>query len=303
MSTRFDAGVAASSQHLDQRAEPVPRRRFVGSGQRRSDRGRGARTRCRATRDRRIAEASWSAWGPTTTCTQPRLPRAPSRPALPHRWPRHRSPRATVWWCKYRSRRCSPPAQRVHEAARAIGAARRPGRSTCRRHGSRLAPRGSSGRNTEAERHGQQAHHHLRQPGQKGRERKAQVKPGHGLATLGQGRTIHREARGRGPNTARPTGRSRAGRTRGFRRPQPPPVLAGAVCGQPDQPQRRRMERVDHRPDRRIVAAGGERVLGEVVGPHREKVGLGGELVRQHRGRRHLDHHPSSTGRVRPSSA
>ena len=63
------------------------------------------------------------------------------------------------------------------------------------------------------------------------------------------------------------------------------PCAARALAGRGDQPQHRRVQRVDPRRRRRIAAIGGERILAEVVGADREEIGLGGEAGRRARPR------------------
>ena len=59
-----------------------------------------------------------------------------------------------------------------------------------------------------------------------------------------------------------------------------------------DEAYHSRLERRGQFGDRRVGPVGGERVLDEVVGPDAEEVADIGEAVGDHRGRRHLDHHP-----------
>ena len=66
--------------------------------------------------------------------------------------------------------------------------------------------------------------------------------------------------------------------------------------GRRDQAQHRRMQRVELAGQLRMRAIHRERVLRKVVGADRQEIGLGGELVGEHRRGGRLDHHAERSG-------
>ena len=72
----------------------------------------------------------------------------------------------------------------------------------------------------------------------------------------------------------------------------PTPVFGRARAGLGDQPQQRRVQRIDPCGEAGVVAVHGQGVLGQVIGADGQEVRMLGQVFGHQRGGGHFDHYP-----------